>query len=124
VRGEKKFKSSIVQEFKSSRVEEKRKEFNAESAATLRTLRSGREERPFRRGGQALQSQDKGKRGHPSFVRAGSEGGRYGANGAHLGCAFFIWGGETFALSGQGVGEVVGVFAVFDDDFHGALEAG
>ena len=24
----------------------------------------------------------------------------------------------------QGVGEIVGVFAVFDDDFHGALEAG
>jgi hypothetical protein len=25
---------------------------------------------------------------------------------------------------GESVGEVVGVFAFFDDDFHGALEAG
>ena len=29
----------------------------------------------------------------------------------------FLFGG------GEGVGEVVGVFVVFDDDFHGALEA-
>ena len=33
-------------------------------------------------------------------------------------CASFLF------CVGQGVGEVVGVFAVFDDDIHGALEAG
>jgi hypothetical protein len=43
---------------------------------------------------------------------------------AHIGCAFFIFGWEALPVSGQGVGEVVGVFAVFDDDFHGAFEAG
>src|SRR5690349_8437819 len=30
----------------------------------------------------------------------------------------------VFPSSGQGIGEVVGVVAVFDDDFHGTLEAG
>lgn len=32
--------------------------------------------------------------------------------------------GEAWPWSGQGVGEVVGVVAVFDDDLHGAVEAG
>jgi len=45
------------------------------------------------------------------------EGGRYaGGEGAQMVRLFLFW-------VGQGVGEVVGVVAVFDDDFHGALEA-
>jgi hypothetical protein len=34
-----------------------------------------------------------------------------------------LWGTEILVEGGEGVGEVVGVVAVFDDDLHGAVEA-
>jgi len=36
---------------------------------------------------------------------------------------FYFLGGEALPLSGQGVGKVVGVFAIFDDDLHRAINA-